>query len=771
MTNAHHISSSLDGFRALFNSICDSRSIDTAPAAIEHMTDDDLRNLTLNLLVALRILPAVSGTSHLVKLLSGVASDDFDFDRVKPLLKAALGNPDDELIWNLVASAAVESTPPPRSIPSSIKQTPWTRNTSSLVNSSELRQYIDPILRSELENLYVGLPAFHEIFFGDIPDLNAVSKSVLCKCTEGHDPLFKEGWSEWPTPAIESDVLRWFEGLIPKLEALAGDRSLIPTPRRKLLAQPRTPLEGSVGRRSMDIGFVNSNISSNPESKDSGYRWSDVLVAGELKSNPMADKAWMAWLDLARYAREVLAAQDTRRFVLGFTLCGSLMRVWEFDRLGGIASEQFDINKEDGALLFITTILGFLWMDRDCLGFDPTIITSDGEKYIEIERGGQTEQLVLDHVMKRAPCIAGRATTCWKAHRRGDPQTPIVIKDSWQYTDRDEEGLLIQEATEKGVVNLARYYHHETVRVHDKDDDVQTNIRKGQDVTKATRCRVGPAAFPSGATASGSLPTRTKSSAGVKRPSSEISTALPPRKRSAQATPTNTTGQQLPNRVHRRVILRDYGKPIYKASSRVALLAALESCIEGHESLHNAGLLHRDISTNNLMINEDESNSSSWPAFLIDLDLAIREQRLTTSGSKAKTGTRAFMAVGALLGDQHSFMHDLESFFWVLFWICIHYHSPGNGEPVPRFDDWNYARTEELADLKKGLVIDERDFIKTTEQYFTPFYMPLVPWVNRLRKAVFPNGRRWMTEDSRLYSQMREILQEARKDERVMDLA
>lgn len=34
------------------------------------------------------------------------------------------------------------------------------------------------------------------------------------------------------------------------------------------------------------------------------------------------------------------------------------MRIWEFDRLGGVASEQFDIN-EDG-LQFVSTILGFL---------------------------------------------------------------------------------------------------------------------------------------------------------------------------------------------------------------------------------------------------------------------------------------------------------------------------------------------------------------------------------------------------------------------------
>ncbi|EXL65867.1 hypothetical protein FOPG_17933 [Fusarium oxysporum f. sp. conglutinans race 2 54008] len=69
----------------------------------------------------------------------------------------------------------------------------------------------------------------------------------------------------------------------------------------------------------------------------------------------------MAWLDLGRYAREVLVAQNNRRFVLSFTICGSLMRVWAFDRLGGIASEQFDINKDERQ--FVSTILGFLWMN------------------------------------------------------------------------------------------------------------------------------------------------------------------------------------------------------------------------------------------------------------------------------------------------------------------------------------------------------------------------------------------------------------------------
>ncbi|KAG8412999.1 hypothetical protein J3458_022484 [Metarhizium acridum] len=671
LINENPIQNGLDAFRALFTSICTSRNLPSTIDTLRQLGVEDLRNLALTLFTSLRNLP-VSGSLHstsgsatlrsvLLRFITAVASDSFDFDRIKPLLEIAISeNTQDAQIWDFVSTAAAESTPPPRSIASSLQQTPCSQNTSSFVNSSEYRQNVDPVLKLELEHLYVGLPNFHKSFFGDIPELDMVSEAVFRKCTEGDSPLFKEGWSGWPAGAKESDVLTWIGGLISQLEAFADNRIPTSAARRKLLAQPKTPLEGSTGKRSMDIGFVDSDIIYKPDTTDSRYRWAHILVVGELKSNPKADIASAAWIDLARYAREVLAAQDTRRFVLGFTLCGSLMRVWEFDRLGGIASEQFDINKEEGGLQFVATILGFLRMNEEMLGFDPTIVTTSGQKYIKIERNGQTECLIIDEVIKRAPCIAGRATTCWKAHRNDDPHNPLVIKDSWQYVDRDEEGELLQEATEKGVTNVARYYHHETVRIR-TDDDVRNNVRKGLDVTKATNFQP-KRTLPSnvGGTVSRISRQGRSSSSGVKRPSSETDAALPPSKRSYSASPTKPNLDVLSNRIHRRVVLRDYGEAIYKASSRAALLDALEGCIEGHESLRKAGFLHRDISINNLRVNEDKVNPS-WRAFLIDLDLAIREHRDEASGAMGKTGTRAFMAIGALLGEQHSFMHDLES--------------------------------------------------------------------------------------------------------------
>ena len=713
-------------------------------------------------LPAARILHSRHGSKtlfhDLLRLNAAVSSDDFDAERIRPLLDAILTLQPDDSIWNRVYDAVTEPTPPPRTT-SSFQQTPLSINTGSLTNSTQHRKHVDDVLKEELGHLYVGIPGFFDAFFEDVPGLRPTAQAVFDKCKEGDSPLYwvESGWQGWPEGAKEKDVLSWFAPLIDRLLDLTEGHQPQSRVRRRPLAQPHQPLQGSTADRKLDIGFVDDPNAG----ADSKYRWSQILIPGELKSNPSADKASKAWLDLGRYAREVLAAQDSRRFVLGFTLCGSLMRLWTFDRLGGMASEQFDINKD--GLQFVSAVLGFLWMNEEQLGFDPTITTVGDKRYMEIERGNGKERLVIDRVIKRVACVAGRATTCWKVYQEDDPRTPLVVKDSWQYPEREEEGELLREATEKRVKNVARYFHHETVRVGGQDDDIRANVRKGLDITKATNYKPEKQMPPPSITGRrASRKDGSSSVAGRKRSSSCTGIALPPSKRTCSSSPVK---RAVGNRVHRRVIVRDYGKAIYKASSRSSLLAALEGCIEGYESLHaSAGMLQRDISPNNLMVNEDDENPS-WCAFLIDLDLAIKEQREMSSGARGKTGTRAFMAIGVLLDEaNHSFMHDLESFFWVLFWICIHYDGPGKDVGATEFEKWNYVNMEELAELKSGLVSRERHFLNRITKAFTPYYQPLIPCVNRLRRAVFPMDKPWEKEDKTLYSRMREILRVARTD-------
>lgn len=127
-----------------------------------------------------------------------------------------------------------------------------------------------------------------------------------------------------------------------------------------------------------------------------------------------------------------------------------------------------------------------------------------------------------------------------------------------------------------------------------------------------------------------------------------------------------------------------------------------------------------------------------------------------------------FMAIGALRGEPHSFMHDLESFFWALFWVCIHYEGRNErGEvkcrKVPQYEKWNYAGIMELSDLKTALVVEKERFNKAVAD-FTPHCESLVPCVQELWKYVFPNGRRWLGENKKLYSQISGVLDKARAD-------
>lgn len=180
--------------------------------------------------------------------------------------------------------------------------------------------------------------------------------------------------------------------------------------------------------------------------------------------------------------------------------------------------------------------------------------------------------------------------------------------------------------------------------------------------------------------------------------------------------------------------------------------------IPGHESLHEkAKILHRDISIGNVLLNDAEDDG-----FLIDLDLAIKTDRQKASGAPGKTGTKVFMAIGALYGEYHLNVYDKESFFWLLFWICAHWKGPDEELNESEYDSWNSEPTKKLAEIKTGKVLEEEKFGKELEENFTDYCKALIPCVQELRKVVFPGGRRRTSEDETLYSQMKMVLERAR---------
>ncbi len=752
------------------------------------------------MLPAASALPSKYGlgplSGDIALLYSGLSSSQTNINFIAGLLRAVVAREDDQKIWAKLYEVIARTRPtpqpttPPQSHPSftsSFQQTPWSFNTGSFADASEHRKQVDDALREELlPTLRIDIPDFIPAVFGHIPRLDELAETVFDRCQEEDTRLYTKGsgWTEWPPSAKEDLVLKWLQDLMKRF--VAWTNGVHPAAPRQIYKGPSTYLDGSPIKRKMDVGVMACHGQSETDhgkTHKPKSNWAQMLVTGELKSNPIQDGQEPAWLDLATYAREVFRSQD-RRFVLGFTLCGSRMRLWHFDRSGSSGSSSFDINQE--GLKFVRVMLGYHLIDDKQLGLDPTIQQSDGKRYVVITRDDQIERLILTEEIRKHAVVAGRATACWRAYCDKDQsKEPLVVKKSWQYEERPEEGELIKEATDKGARNIARYYHHETVQVDGKNDDTIENVRRGLMKTSG-RTRFKQRSFnepdisasePPGKSVAG----RSRSHSLSRKRSSSTAQMAPPAsfKRSCSSFESWNSGSPVHNRVHRLVITRDFGKPIYEASSPVVLITgfigaikgedlvvnikSIADFISGHESLLNTGILHRDISIGNIMLRENEDDG-----FLIDADLGIKTGSDRASGAPGKTGTKIFMAIGALLGEPHSFMHDLESFFWVLFWICIHYDGRNEKGEVKRrivskYERWNYADIGELADLKKGLIVEEDGFDKTVTG-FTPGCKSLIPCVQELRKHIFPNGKRYLGENKELYSQMKAVLDKARED-------
>ncbi|CRK38111.1 hypothetical protein BN1723_004352 [Verticillium longisporum] len=54
-------------------------------------------------------------------LIATITSDDFDFDRIKPLLRLSIADEPDNALWKRVDDAVIESTPSPRLTTSSFQ--------------------------------------------------------------------------------------------------------------------------------------------------------------------------------------------------------------------------------------------------------------------------------------------------------------------------------------------------------------------------------------------------------------------------------------------------------------------------------------------------------------------------------------------------------------------------------------------------------------------------------------------------------------------------
>lgn len=573
--------------------------------------------------------------------------------------------------------------------------TPISSNSHSCSQRSETHHVIDQNLRQELDGiLFTNIPGLIDAYFNH--QQSAVSQ-ILEQAKPKH--LSNTGWTAWPSPPVQDPVLSWFISCV---------NALIPaSTTNRYATSPNHPLRNSVAKRKPDIFLCG---------RDPPHDWSNVLVVGELKQSTKDTLSPIPVVEFAGYIRLMLTEQPYRRFAHGFTLCGDMMRCWVFHRGGGFSSEAFSINDNPGR--FLSVVVGYATMSRADLGFDPTVTPPGVNGLRRVVICGQQYDLKPDPFVI-TPAIACRGTTCTESKLPGDTEFNYVCKDAWRSHTYISEGELLLQAQTAGVVGLVEYINHEDVHIDSVLDDISGNVMKGLSVSRMkplslrpiesrttilssrTSRPPAPVSRPTNPTRDTSNPSnRSDSPAASRKRAPPASLPQPPKKRTIQSSSLDTPA--FFNRVHTRLITTK-GRPIHKFRSNLELLLALRDAIIGHRSLLRHGILHRDVSLANIMITL-VPRRDGLKGFLIDLDLALRLDCTTDSTTHHRTGTMEFMAIGALYREAHTYRHDLESFFYVFLWLCIHYLPGGQHvKPYPTvLDTWGSLGYTDAAARKRS---------------------------------------------------------------------
>ncbi len=176
---------------------------------------------------------------------------------------------------------------------SSIQQTPWSFNTGSFADASEHRKQVDHALREELlPTLRIDIPNFIPAVFGHIPQLDELADTVFDRCQEEDTRLYIKGSgrTEWPPSAKEDLVLEWLQDLMKHF--VAWTNGVHHAASRQIYKGPSTYLDGSPIKRKMDVGVMACHGQSKTDhgmTYKPKCNWAQMLVIGELKSNPIED--------------------------------------------------------------------------------------------------------------------------------------------------------------------------------------------------------------------------------------------------------------------------------------------------------------------------------------------------------------------------------------------------------------------------------------------------------------------------------------------------
>ncbi|KAG6037944.1 hypothetical protein E4U41_004648 [Claviceps citrina] len=640
---------------------------------------------------------------------------DLDHQNFCSLSQLVIDRAPDAHIWDALITVTIAlhgyNVPPSIAVPG----TPIIHSSASQQGSEQTRPKIEARVFEEISHCtYRAVEGFHKKYF-EGHEWDERAKQIWQSAKSRYNNSDKS-WLELPVNPTEDQFCSWLFNL---------QEDLLATERAAYFRSYGLRKVGTEAPRQLDLLVRMRNIGI----ADARHDWSHVLVVGELKKSNKDQKGLL--LQISSIVRNIFAHQPTRMFVHAFTLTGTEMENWVFDRSGPYSGAAFNAHKEPEK--FVRILCAYLMMSDKELGLNTFSRTQNDTSFVSLPvwpRGTEKTRLELDPnpiALQRA--MVGRGTSCFLAKPVGAQEFDIVVKYSWASNMRTPEADLLIKARDRGVTGLAQ-----VVGYQEKVTTI-SELRDGLVFTKPYKFRDVPSSISASLSRPQTSSSRSPSQLGGHSIASRehkkrklASGSSKPRKRlplnselaDAEQAETGITysvlepevtplvhQDQTPynNRILRVLAISPAGRSIAQFNNCIEVLEGLRDAIKAHRSLYMDGkILHRDISENNIILT-NPSTADGLKGMLIDLDLAM-EVGAGPSGAKHRTGTMEFMAIEVLEGKSHTYRHDLESFFYVLLWLCARRawllpSIPGQGPDVSATSLWYTGTYQAIARNKR----------------------------------------------------------------------
>ncbi|KAI0455632.1 FunK1 protein kinase [Xylaria acuta] len=340
------------------------------------------------------------------------------------------------------------------------------------------------------------------------------------------------------------------------------------------------------------------------------------------------------------------------------------------------------------------------------ISLDGAVMPSLGKLYLEGQPISSREKLV------------GNGTTCYRARIPDSDQWNYVLNFKWRWIRERPEDELLKLAKEKcvwGAISLDYYQEVEST----------ANLRRG---------------FRWGTHRKFTMHLRERGRNIEEQQKDDACNA------GGLIEHTEETENFFQNRILACIVTSPVGRPLHTFQPVLELLQVFRDAIKGHRSLYyDANILHQDISPGNIIILDGQEEGKPL-GILIDLDSAIELVEPSETYINI-TGTRAFMAIGVLRSERHTYRRDLESFLYVFLWTIIKNHAESLPE-TSKLRQWTNGDWDELA-TRKSFNMNQDNFQSILGEFPREFHS-LEPLAEILRQIPFPlrTGAIWTGTDA-----------------------